>query len=117
MKDHARRGTAEKRIGQFTHEFLSHLPMGTFMANWAYLLCSQLAYNLSLWIRDLVLPPSFRKRHIKRIRRSIGLVAAKVTRGGRQIRLKISILHRWWKDFVYAWEKIPFLSPVASSTG
>jgi len=117
MKAHARRGTTEKRIGQFTHEFLSHLPMGTFMANWAYLLCSQLAYNLSLWIRDLVLPPSFRKKHVKRIRRSIGLVAAKITHGGRQIRLKISILHRWWKDFVYAWERIPSLSPEAPSTG
>jgi len=117
MKTHARRGTAEKRIGQFTHEFLSHLPMGTFMANWAYLLCSQLAYNLSLWIRDLILPPSFRKKHVKRIRRCIGLVAAKVTEGGRQIHLKISVLHRWWKDFVYAWERIPSLTPAPSSSG
>jgi hypothetical protein len=117
MKTHARRGTMEKRIGQFTHEFLSHLPLGTFMANWAYLLCSQLAYNLSLWIRDLVLPPAFRKKHVKRLRRCIGLVAAKITEGGRQVHLKISVLHRWWKDFVYAWERISFLSPVASSTG
>lgn len=117
MKTHARRGTMEKRIGQFTHEFLSHLPLGTFMANWAYLLCSQLAYNLSLWIRDLVLPPTFRKKHVKRIRRCIGLVAAKITEGGRQVHLKISVLHRWWKDFVYAWERIPSLSSVPSSTG
>lgn len=117
MKTHARRGTTEKRIGQFTHEFLYHLPMGTFMANWAYLLCAQLAYNLSLWIRDLALPPSYRKKHVKRIRRSIGLVAAKITEGGRQIRLKISILHRWWKDFVYAWERIPTLSPIPSLSG
>jgi hypothetical protein len=67
------------------------------------------AYNLSLWIRDLVLPPFYRKKHIKRIRRTIGLIASKVTHGGHQVRLKISVLHRWWRDFVYGWQKIPQL--------
>jgi len=111
MKAHASRGRCEKRIGQFTNEFLSHLPLGEFMANWVYLLCAQLAYNLSLWIRDLVLPKSYRKKHIKRIRRTIGLIASKVVSGGRQISLRISLMHHWWRDFVQAWEKIPMLNP------
>lgn len=111
MKEHARRGTSERRIGEFTNEFLSHLPLGGFMANWVYLLCAQLAYNLSLWIRDLVLPKGYRKKHIKRIRRSIGLIASKVISGGRQISLRISLLHYWWRDFVQAWENIPMLHP------
>jgi len=111
MKEHARRGTSERRIGQFTNEFLSHLPLGGFMANWVYVLCAQLAYNLSLWIRDLVLPKGYRKKHIKRIRRSIGLIASKVISGGRQISLRISLLHHWWRDFVQAWERIPMLNP------
>lgn len=110
MKEHARRGSSEKRIGQFSNEFLSHLPLGGFMANWTYLLCAQLAYNLSLWIRDLVLPPGYRKKHIKRIRRTIGLIAGKVVSGSRQIWLSISMFHHWWKDFVYAWQMIPRLS-------
>ena len=111
MKTHAGRGRCEKRIGQFTNEFLSHLPLKEFMANWVYLLCAQLAYNLSLWIRDLVLPKGYRKKHIKRIRRTIGLIASKVISGGRQISLRISLLHHWWRDFVQAWEKIPMLNP------
>jgi hypothetical protein len=115
LENHDKRGAAEKRIGQFTREFLSHLPMGEFMANWVYLLCAQLAYNLSLWMRDLVLPPSYRRRHIKRIRRCIGLIAAKVTSGSRQIRLKVSVLHRWWKDFVHAWEAMPSLKMAIDS--
>ena len=81
------------------------------MPNWVYLLCAQLAYNLSLWIRDLVLPKGYRKKHIKRIRRTIGLIAGKVVSGGRQLGLKISMFHHWWKDFVYAGEMIPKLSP------
>lgn len=119
MKTHAKRGTAEKRIGQFTHEFLPHIPMGNFMANWVYLLCAQLAYNLSLWIRDLALPVSYRKKHIKRIRRCISLVAAKVTFGARQTKLKISTFHRWWRDFVFAWEKIACIkiTPCGSPAG
>ncbi len=104
---HDKRAVTERRIGQFTHEFLFHLPMEGFLSNWVYLLCAQLAYNLSLWIRDLVLPPFYRKKHMKRIRRTIGLIASKVTHGGRQIRLKISVLHRWWRDFVYGWQRIP----------
>jgi len=109
LKLHDKRGMSERRIAQFTNEFLFHLPMEGFMSNWVYLLCAQLAYNVSLWIRDLVLPPFYRKKHIKRIRRTIGLIASKVTHGGHQVRLKISVLHRWWRDFVYGWERIPEL--------
>jgi len=106
---HDKRGMSERRIAEFTNEFLFHLPMEGFMSNWVYLLCAQLAYNLSLWIRDLVLPPFYRKKHIKRIRRSIGLIASKVTHGGHQVGMRISVLHRWWRDFVYGWQRIPQL--------
>jgi len=115
MEAHDERGAMERRVGQFTNEFLSHLPLGGFMANWVYLLCAQLAYNLSYWLRDLVLPPFYRKKHIKRIRRCVGLVAAKVTRGGHQIRLKISVFHRWWRDFIYAWRRVGSLAAVPRS--
>ena len=115
LEFHDRKGAMERRIGQFSSEFLRHLPLGNFMANWVYMLCAQLAYNLSYWLRDLVLPPFYRKKHIKRIRRCVGLVAAKVTHGGHQIRLKISVLHRWWRDFMYAWKKIPALGAVGGS--
>ena len=115
MEVHDQRGAAERRIGQFSNEFMSHLPLGGFMANWVYMLCAQLAYNMSYWLRDLVLPPFYRKKHIKRIRRCVGLVAAKVTEGGHQIRLKISVTHRWLRDFVYAWQKIPTLCPTFRS--
>ena len=106
MELHDQRGSAERRIGQFSTEFMSHLPLGGFMANWVYMLCAQLAYNMSYWLRDLVLPPFYRKKHIKRIRRCVGLVAAKVTEGGHQIRLKISVFHHWVGDFAYAWQRI-----------
>jgi hypothetical protein len=109
LEIHDKRGMSERRIAQFTNEFLFHLPMERFMSNWVYLLCAQLAYNVSLWIRDLVLPPFYRKKHIKRIRRTIGLIASKVNHGGRQVRLQISVLHRWWRDFVYGWQRIPQL--------
>ncbi len=115
MELHDQRGSAERRIGQFSHEFMSHLPMGGFMANWVYMLCAQLAYNLSYWLRDLVLPPFYRNKHIKRIRRCVGLIAAKVTTGGHQIRLRVSIFHLWVRDFAYAWQAIGAMRPAAAS--
>ncbi|WP_420886057.1 transposase [Candidatus Brocadia sinica] len=89
--------------------------MGKFLANRVYLLCAQLDYNLSLWIRDLVLPKPYRKKHIKRIRRCIEVIASKTITNGRQIRIKISTMHRWWKDFVHAWKTIPSLYMATSS--
>jgi len=106
MEGHDRRGTSERRIGEFTREFLPHLPMGNFMANWIYLLCAQLGYNMAMWIRDLTLPPDYRRAYMKKLRRRIGFVAAKVLSGGRQIHLRLSQAHKWIQDFFHAWQKI-----------
>ncbi len=40
LKLHDKRAMTERRIGQFTNEFLFHLPMAGFMSNWVYLLCA-----------------------------------------------------------------------------
>lgn len=105
----------KKGFACFTNEFLSRLPMGEFFANWVYLLCAQLAYNVSLWIRDLMLTKPYRKKHIKRIQRCIGLIASGITTNGRQIRMKISTMHRWREDFVRARKAIPSLNMATSS--
>ena len=34
LEFHDRKGAMERRIGQFSNEFLRHLPMGNLMANW-----------------------------------------------------------------------------------
>lgn len=109
MAAHDERGTSERRIGEFTREFLPHLPMGNFMANWVYLLCAALAYNLALWIRDLALPASYQRAYMKKLRRRIGLIASKVTWSGGKIRLLLSQWHRWVEDFMCAWRRISLL--------
>lgn len=109
MEGHDARGTSERRIGEFTREFLPHLPMGTLMANWVYLLVAALAYNLSLWIRDLALPPSYRRAYMKKLRRRLWLIASKVSFHGGKVRLLLSQWHRWAEDFVVAWKNIPTL--------
>ncbi len=32
---------------------------------------------------------------------------------GHQIRLKVSVLHRWWRDLVYAWKRVGSLEAAA----
>lgn len=78
MKTHAKRGTNEKRICQFTNKFSGHLPAGEFLANGVYQLCAQLIYNLLLWIRNLMVPKPNRKKRIKRIRRCVRLTASRI---------------------------------------
>lgn len=109
MQAHDARGTGERRIGEFTREFFPHPPMGNFMANWVYLLCAALAYNLALWIRDLALPASYHRAYMKKLRRRIGLIASKVTWSGTRVRLLLSQWHRWIEDFMVACGRISLL--------
>ncbi len=45
----------------------------------------------------------------------IGLIASKIVTNGRQIRMKMSTMHRWWEDFVHAWKAIPSLNKAIAS--
>ncbi|MEB2310041.1 MAG: hypothetical protein OZ917_12195 [Candidatus Brocadiaceae bacterium] len=78
MKTHAKRGTHEKRICQFTNGFSGYFPAGEFLANGVYLLSAQLIYNLLLRIRNLMVPKPNRMKRIKRIQPCVRLTASRI---------------------------------------
>ena len=69
---------------------LDNLPCKNFHANWAYLLCTLLAFNLLAWLKLLALPEQERTSYAKRLRFRFIAVAASVGRSGRRLVLRLA---------------------------
>jgi Transposase DDE domain group 1 len=108
---HRAKASVENRIKEAKLGFaLDNLPCRLFHANWAYLLCTLLAYNLLCWLKLLALPASERNSHAKRLRFRFIAVAATVGRSGRRLVLRLSAGYALFADFVIALKRIRTLA-------
>ena len=89
---------------------LDNLPCRVFHANWAYLLCTLLAYNLLVWLKLLALPEREQQSYAKRLRFRFIAVAATVGRSGRRLLLRLSGGYPLLNDFVEALQRIRTLA-------
>ena len=85
---------------------LDNLPCKSFHANWAYLLCTLLAFNLLAWLKLLALPEQERSSYAKRLRFRFIAVAATVGRTGRRLVLRLSAGYPLLADFVETLQRI-----------
>jgi Transposase DDE domain group 1 len=85
---------------------LDNLPCQNFHANWAYLLCTLLAFNLLAWLKLLALPASEKSSYAKRIRFRFIAVAGTVGRSGRRLVLRLSASYALFAEFVKALRRI-----------
>lgn len=89
---------------------LDNLPCRSFHANWAYLLCTLLAYDLLVWLKLLALPYGERGSYAKRLRFRFIAVAATVGRSGRRVVLRLQAGYPLLADFVRALERLRALA-------
>jgi hypothetical protein len=109
-----RGGAPEEAIRQLKHDFgLNHAPLQSFLGNWCWWLASALAYNVARWIRVLALPEAFRTSRGKRLRLSFFNVAARVTRRGRQIHLRLPRAYPHARTFIAAMVRLRALPAFA----
>lgn len=85
---------------------LDNLPCKSFHANWAYLLCTLLAFNLLAWLKLLALPENERASYAKRLRFRFIAVAGTVGRSGRRPVLRLSTGYPLLTDFVETLQRI-----------
>lgn len=85
---------------------LDNLPCNSFHANWAYLLCTLLAFNLLAWLKLLALPERERTSYVKRLRFRFIAVAATVGRSGRRLVLRVSADYPLLTDFIATRQRI-----------
>jgi hypothetical protein len=91
LRHHLARGGAENYIEEFKNGIGARLlPSQNFMANWAWLVIAQLAYNLGQWFKLLLLPTDEQGYQFKALRLHWFCVAGRIIRGGRQLRLALA---------------------------
>lgn len=85
---------------------LDNLPCKSFHANWAYLLCTLLAFNLLAWLKLLALPQQESTSYAKRLRFRFIAVAGTVGRSGRRLVLRLSAGYPLLADFIETLQRI-----------
>ena len=108
---HRAKANVENRIKEAKLGFgLDNLPCRGFHANWAYLLCTLLAYNLLCWLKLLALPAGEHSSYAKRLRFRFISIAATVGRSGRRLILRLASGYSLLRDFVEALQRIRTLA-------
>ncbi len=109
-----RGGAPEEAIRQLKHDFgMNHAPLQSFFGNWCWWLAAGLAYNVARWMRVLALPEAFSTCRGKRLRLSFFNVAARVTRRGRQLHLRLARAYPHARAFIAAMGRLRALPAFA----
>lgn len=114
MKWALRRCAMENLIKEHKNDFgCEKLPTQKFHANWAWLLISQLAWNLVAWFKKLCLPTECHRLTLGTLRHRLFNVAAKIVHQARQRFLVLS-QDDWFQDWwAFALKQLARLSPLS----
>jgi hypothetical protein len=105
---HRQHARVEDRIRELKATGLRNLPCHSFSANAAWLEIVLAAADLVTWTRLLGFNshPSLARAEITTFRYRVLHVAARITRGSRQVRLRIDATWRWAAIIATAWQTI-----------
>ncbi len=85
------------------------MPTGELVANAAFLMAGQLAWNLRAWLSLLALPKESLHWEWKRFRHAFVYVAARVVHQARRVRVRITSSHRFAGPFLAASQRLDAL--------
>lgn len=112
MKWSLKRCGMENWIKEHKNDFgFEKMPTKKYHANWAWLLISQLAWNLFSWFKRLCLPESCQRMTLGTLRHRLLNVAAKIVHQSRQLFLVLSeanFYQDWW---AFALKRLAQLHP------
>lgn len=105
---HRQHARVEDRIRELKATGLRNLPCHSFWANAAWLEIVLAAADLVTWARLLGFGdhPALARAEIDTFRYRVLHVAARITRGARQLRLRIDATWRWAAPIATAWQRI-----------
>jgi hypothetical protein len=89
------------------------MPSQKYHANWAWLLISQLAWNLFNWFKRVCLPETCQRMTLGTLRHRLLNVAAKIVHRSRQLFLVLSeenFFQDWWS---FALKRLAQLTPIS----
>ena len=105
-----RGGIPEDTIRALKNDFgMNHAPVQSFFGNWLYWQAVALAHNVSLWLRTLALPDSYRRARGKRLRLGFLNIAARLVRHGRRLHLRFGAAYAHLHAFTRALDRLRVL--------
>jgi hypothetical protein len=108
---HRAHARVEDRIRHAKDTGLARLPSREYAINTAWLTCVTLAADLTAWLRLLALPDTLRSCEPKALRYRLLHVPARLTRGGRQRRLRIPRTWPWADSVITTFTNVMALTP------
>ncbi len=105
---HRQHARVEDRIRELKATGLRNLPCHSFWDNAAWLEIALAAADLVTWCRliGFIDHPGLARAEISTFRYRVLHVAARITRGARQLRLRIDATWRWAAQIATAWQRI-----------
>ncbi len=110
--EHRQHAVVELAIRDLKDQALAHFPSGKFYANAAWTVIAALAHNLLRWTHLIALPDQT-IRTARTLRRRLLVVPGRLTRHGRQTRLRMPARWPWATDFLAALTRLRALPPPA----
>lgn len=107
---HRGHATVEDRVRCGKTTGFGRFPSRDFQANAAWLELSLAAIDLLAWMRFLLLDGELATAEPKKLRYRLLHVAARLTRGGRRLRLRISATWPWRHELATAFHRLATLS-------
>ena len=95
-----KRGQCENQIKELKWDFeLRTLPSGDFFINAVYLRIITLAYNLFIALKEMTLPETYKKLHLKTLRFRLLAIPALIIRHARRLWIKLPRGHQGLQTF------------------
>lgn len=115
LKWYYQRCAMENLIKEHKQDFgLEKMPTQKFLANWAWFLLGQLAWNLVAWFKRLGLPKQSHTATVKTLRHHLLKVAGKLVQQARQFFLVVSEQYRYQEVWSFALKQLARLQPGAA---
>jgi Transposase DDE domain group 1 len=108
---HRLRARCEDRIRAAKDTGLRNLPLHSYAANQIWTELVAMACELLAWMQMLALPGQTRRWEPKRLRLRIFTAAGRITRGGRQLRLRLATHWPWATQISAAISRLQALEP------
>jgi hypothetical protein len=110
---YAQRARIEKHIRELLYDYpLAHIPTAEWLPNVAFFQLLLFAFDLVHYFKRLCLPPAYRPKTLKTVRRELLVIPGRLVKTGNRYRLKLPKEYHFEQDFRHALTKIAMLRPV-----
>jgi hypothetical protein len=110
---HAQRARIERHFRELLHDYpLARTPTAGWLPNVAFFQLLLFAFELVHYFRRLCLPPAYRVKTLKTVRRELLVIPGRLIKTGNQCGLKLPRGLHFEKLFQFALRKIQALAPV-----